>query len=125
MEFYIDYEEQEYLLEIQELTRDCKRKFVFDNFGYDKYEISLSKVSEEGSSAVDITEMPKEFQDELGQFLHQILGKRKTVVANPYFDEVMLFWGSTIFTTQEKLKKIDCSVCQRPNLYEKREKGNK
>jgi Holliday junction resolvase RusA-like endonuclease len=49
----------------------------------------------------------------------------KIFVANPYFDEMMIFFGNTIYTSQEKLKPIICEQCDRKNLYEKREKENK
>lgn len=69
--------------------------------------------------------------NELSDPLKEIIAKEikkdleRTFMANPYFDELMFFVGNEVFTYQEQLIPIHCNICEKKNLYEKRNKGNK
>jgi Holliday junction resolvase RusA-like endonuclease len=68
-------------------------------------------------------ELPEPLKKIIGENIQDIF--HRTFTANPYFDELLIFAGSEVFTYQEKLKQIECNQCERKNLYEKYYKGNK
>ena len=72
--------------------------------------------------ALELNDIPEIVKEGLAKVMDEELGR--TFVANPYFDELLIF-GGQVFTSQEKFVPIECNQCEKRNLYEKREKDNK
>jgi Holliday junction resolvase RusA-like endonuclease len=129
MLFELIYDGKKYLIELEPLRKGGEKKEVFkllyddDSGEGDEYEIRV--FLEEGENYVPQTVLgfSEEFQDFMAKGLQQIMPA--TFVANPFFDEVLIFYGNTIMTSQDRFKAIACDCCGRKDLYEKREKGNK
>jgi Holliday junction resolvase RusA-like endonuclease len=129
MLFEILYDDKRYLVELEPLIKGRETKEVFkllyndDSDDGDEYEIKV--FLEEGEQYIlqKVLELPKDFQDFMGQGLQKVMPA--TFVANPFFDEVFVFYGNKILTSQDHFKAISCGQCGRNDLYETRLKKNK
>lgn len=129
MVFLFQYDERQYLVELQEVLSssievDSIRIIHSEDEGdYTDFEIIVFERNEDSAMRLDMSSLSKPFLDCLGNEIQQAVPK--TFVANPYFDEMMIFFGSTVLTSQDKFIPISCDVCEKRNLYEKRDKKNK
>ena len=128
MEFILEYGEEEFLIILSEFTKKDRVEVIRIPYSdqendWAEYEIQVFMRKENEFIPMKVMELP--------EFLREIIGKNiqdlfyRTFTANPYFDELLIFAGSEVFTYQEKLKPIECNQCDRKNLYEKYYKGNK
>lgn len=129
MVFEFQYENQLYLVELQHVDekRDKMQILAFkysdESADDDEYEIKMYRVGVEKLIQVNVMELPDNFKDILAEALRGSMPH--TFFANPYFDDVMIFFPHAVFTAQDKYVKLSCSQCSRQNLYEARDKGNK
>ena len=129
MELIIQYENEEYLVILTEFSKTNKTVEVF-RFFYSNEENDWFEFKIEVFLRVDNDFVPKKIKDlsaELKEVIAKIIEKDlgRTFIANPYFDELLIFFGKEIYTHQEQFKPIQCDQCDKKNLYEKRNKGNK
>jgi Holliday junction resolvase RusA-like endonuclease len=129
MLFELFYEEKRYLVELEPLIKGGETKEVFkllyndDSGEGDEYEIKVFQEEGEYYTPLKVLELSKEFQDFMAEGLQQVMPV--TFIANPFFDEVMIFYGNTIMTSQDRFKNVTCEQCGRSDLYETRDKRNK
>jgi Holliday junction resolvase RusA-like endonuclease len=125
-------EGKKYLVELDEVVEvlDDSDKLEVDSGGNDesfrtfRVRILLSDDAEI-LTRVRMTDFPRTIQEELVEELGKIALNTVSIVANPYFDEVMIFYGDTVLTSQDHYKPISCDHCSKPGLHLKSDKQNK
>jgi len=129
MFFEFLYDDQAFLIELNELIEKKDKMEVFSlNYGdnpddADEYEIKMFLVEGENLKPLKVTELPKDLLDFMGEELKNAIPE--TFFANPYFDELMVFYGNTVLTSKDMFSPYSCNQCSRRELYEKRDKKNK
>lgn len=131
IQYILDYESARYLiilidLEDREKSFDTiKLYYSDDEEDYSEYEILVYLLKGENVVHQLLKDLSDDLKKVIGDNIVQDLSKEISFVANPYFDELMIFFGNTIYTSQEKYKPITCEQCGKVNLYQKGEKTNK
>ncbi len=129
MVFEFVFDDQQFLIELQHLQHGKDKTEVFalrynDNLDdSDEYEIKICRVEGENLTRLKVMELPQHVLDIMGEELKKAMPQ--SVFANPYFDELMIFFGITVLTSQDRYVQVSCSQCERKQLYEKKEKDNK
>jgi Holliday junction resolvase RusA-like endonuclease len=129
MEYIIENDDKRYLLVINDISKaeknaDALRLYYSDlENDWIDYMIEVFIQVEDSFNPIKIKELPDSLRDIIAKEIEHDL--KRTFIANPYFDEVLIFFGSEVFTYQEKLKQIQCNQCERKNLYEMRGNINK
>ncbi|MEI6190468.1 MAG: RusA family crossover junction endodeoxyribonuclease [Chitinophagia bacterium] len=130
MLFELEYDEQIFLVDLDHLDREKTKKAEVFALRYnnnpnddDEYEIKMFAVKGEDVTPIKVLDLPKELLDVMGEDLKKAMPK--TFFANPYFDELMIFFGSTVLTSKDRFAMLSCTQCGRKNLYEKKGKENK
>lgn len=128
-EFY--YDDRRYLVNLEHFDENhtepgmevFRIRHSDDPDSWEDYEIVMFREENENLTRVKATELPKAFQEMMGEELEKVMPK--TFVANPYFDELMIFFGNTILTSKDRFGAIICDQCGKKNLYEKKGKDTK
>jgi Holliday junction resolvase RusA-like endonuclease len=129
MEFILKYDSEDYLIMvIEEYERKNQIEVIQIPYSnkkddYVEYEIKVFKRNSDEFDQIKVLELPEALKDIISKYIIQVLDR--TFIANPYFDELLIFAGSEVFSYQEKLKPLACTQCSRNNLYEKYFRGNK
>jgi Holliday junction resolvase RusA-like endonuclease len=128
MEFIIEYNGDEYSVALSERTNEDKIEVLRFPYGnedgeWDECKIQVFLRLKDKPIQVKVLDLPEPLKEIITDTVAEL--RSRTFIANPYFDELLIFAGSEVFTYQEKLKPFDCSICYNKNLYEKRSKGNK
>ncbi len=129
MLFEFNYNEQKFLIELKHFEGGKDKTEVFaiqysdDPHDADEYEIKMYEDEGENLKPIKVTSLPKEFLDMMGKELQNTMPK--TFFANPYFDELMIFFGNTVLTSKDRFIPMICSQCDHKELYEKKGKENK
>lgn len=126
MEFTLEYENEKYLVITSDFTKRDKAEVIripySDQEGdWVEYEIQVFKLMGNQFIKERVLELPDEVRGIIGKNIQDLTDR--TFVANPYFDEVLIFFGAEVFTYQEQLVPIQCDQCERKNLYIMRNKG--
>jgi Holliday junction resolvase RusA-like endonuclease len=132
MLYEFQYDLQPYMVEIEEIIVIPGGHQVFQTeypeFDEDprKFRVQLFRIEDdERLMPLIISNQPEDFRQQFDAELSRIASNMATFVANPYFDEVMIFYGETIITSKDRHAPITCEQCHRPGLFERREKENK
>jgi Holliday junction resolvase RusA-like endonuclease len=128
MEFILEYGDEEFLIILSEFVKKDKVEVFRIRYSDQEndcaeYEIQVFMRQENDFIQVKVMELSEFLKEIIGKNIQDFFGR--TFTANPYFDELLIFAGSEVFTYQEKLKLIECTQCDRKNLYEKYYRGNK
>lgn len=131
MLFEYNFEDNKYYIVLDYFDKDYVEngdeifslQYSDDPKDWEEYVIKVFRVEGDELSQLKVTTLPKPFLDMMGDDLQRVMPK--TFVANPYFDELLLFFGNTILTSQDRFKPIACEQCGKQNLYEKKGKDNK
>jgi Holliday junction resolvase RusA-like endonuclease len=129
MVFEIKYDEKIFLVELQYFEEKVDKMEIFalkysdEPYDADEYEIKMYQIEGDELIPIRLTELPKEFLDSMGEELEKTMPKG--FFANPYFDELFIFTGNTVLTSQDRYRPISCTQCNRKELYEKKDKDNK
>ena len=126
MEFILGYNNEEYLVIVSDFIKKDKAEVIRIPYSDEEndwveYEIQVLKRKDDVFYKTKVLDLPEELKEIIGKNLREVL--ERTFIANPYFDELILFAGTEVFTYQEHLKPIECIQCNRQNLYEMRNKG--
>lgn len=127
MEFLFEYDGNEYEVFLSDFTNRDKSEVIkipYSDKKDDHIEYEIQVYQHKGVEVIRLNVM--ELSETLKTIIGEIIQKEldRTFIANPYFDEVLIF-GSEVFTYQEQLVPINCTQCERRNLYEKRDRNNK
>lgn len=129
MIFEFEYNNEKFIIElfhVEELVDKSEIlsiKYSNDLDNSLQYEAKMFWINGKELIPIKITDLPKELQDDLATKLQKAMPT--DFFANPYFDELMIFFGDTVLTSQDKFIPLTCDQCSRLELYEKREKHNK
>lgn len=130
MLFELEYNDQKFIVHLEHFDRGAKSEAEVFALRYgdnpdndDEYEIQMFLVEGEKLTPIKVTELPKEFLDMMGEDLKNAMPK--DFFANPYFDELMIFFGTTVLTSKDRFVQVSCTQCDRKHLYEKKGKENK
>ncbi len=129
MVFELIYGDQRYLIELQHFDKEKDKMEVFaiqydgDEKHDEEYEIKMYQEEGENLKRIKVTDLSKEFLDWMGKELRNVMPA--SFFANPYFDELMIFYGSKVLTSKDRFVPVSCSACDRKDLYEKKGKDNK
>lgn len=127
--FEFDYNDERFIIELHYVEEAVDKsevltiKYSDDLDDSDQYEAKMFRVNDEVLTPIKITDLPKQLQDDIATELKKVIPT--DYIANPYFDELMIFFGNTVLTSQDKFIPVTCDQCSRVELYEKREKQNK
>lgn len=128
MEYILEYGDEEYLIFLNDFNKTDKAEVISIPYS-DKeddcieYEIQIFIRKANGLSKIKVMELSDTLREIIGRNIQEILDR--TFIANPYFDELLVFYGNKVFTYQDQYKPLKCTECEKINLYEKRNKGNK
>lgn len=129
MVFEFLYDDQQYFIELQHVDqkKDKMEIFALQNSDspddLEEYEIKLGIVEGEYLRRVKVTSLSKSFLDDMAEALKSSMPA--TFFANPYFDDVMVFFPHSVFTSQDKFAPFSCDECGKPNLYIAKDKATK
>ena len=127
--FEFDYNDERFIIELHYVVEAVDKsevltiKYSDDPDDSDEYAVKIFRVNNEVLTPIKITDLPKQVQDNIATELQKVLPT--DFIANPYFDELMIFFGNTVLTSQDKFIPFTCDQCHRVEIYEKREKKNK
>lgn len=127
MDFSFLHDNKEYTVILSEFIEGETKGDIFE-FSYSdeehnriKHGIEVFVNKNNSLLPMRVRDLPNEVKDIISTNIDEIL--RGTFVANPYFDELLVFFGNQVFTYQEHFKPINCNQCDRKNLFEMRNKG--
>ena len=128
MEFILEYDNEEYLILTDEFSKKDKTEVIrvpySDEEGdWVEYEIQVFKRKGNKFFKEKVLELPEELRNVIGKNIQELLDR--TFIANPYFDDLLIFFEKKVFTYQDQYKLIQCNDCNKNNLYQRRNKGNK
>ncbi len=129
MEFLLKYKDVEYLISVlDEYERKDGIEVLRLPYGkseddWVEYQVTAHRLEGDKLLPIKVLNLPKGVRDELGKYIDKILDR--TFIANPYFDEILVFPSNEVFSYQSGMKPVKCDHCSRANLYEKVFKENK
>jgi Holliday junction resolvase RusA-like endonuclease len=132
MLYEFQYDLQPYMVEIEEVImipdghQVSQTEYPESDEDPRKFRVQLFRIEDdERLTPLIISKQPEDFRLQFEAEFSRIASKMATYVANPYFDEVMIFYGETVVTSNDRHAPVTCEQCRRPSLFERREKENK
>jgi Holliday junction resolvase RusA-like endonuclease len=128
MEFVLEYNEDEYLIILNDFLKKDKAEVFRLSYSDSKgdcieYEIQVFVRKKDEWLKIRVVELSEVLKSAIAEIIQKEFDR--IFIANPYFDELLIFYKNEVFTSQDKYKAINCNECSRANLYEKGSKDNK